>query len=155
MSVAELRRLVQALREPEEERNRRLWWSHFRREHQAGARRSHRERRARQAPLIRSRIGEEPIRLRGVPALTDEHWEQLRPFLPPQKSWTGRPAVDHRLIVEGIIFVIRTGCSWQDLPERFGPWQTVADRYRRWRLEGRWEPILQSLLQEVPRSSSP
>lgn len=97
---------------------------------------------------------EGPIQLLGVPALTDERWKQLCPFLPPQKPWTGRPAVDHRLIVEGIIYVMRTGCSWQDLPERFGPWKTVVDRYRRWRLEGQWEPILQCLLQEVPIVSS-
>ncbi len=86
--------------------------------------------------------------------MTDELWEHLRPFLPPQKSWTGRPAVDHRMVIEGILFVIRTGCSWRDLPARFGPWQTVADRYRRWRLEGKWEPMVQCLLQEFPFASS-
>jgi Putative transposase of IS4/5 family (DUF4096) len=146
--------VLQALRESEEMRRRRLWWSHFRRHHQAEARRAHVKRRARQAPLVRSPDQAEPIRVLGLPALTDELWEQLRPFLPPQKPWTGRPAVDHRTVVEGIIFVIRTGCSWRDLPARFGPWQTVADRYRRWRLEGKWEPILQCLLQEIPLSSS-
>lgn len=154
LSVTELRRVVQALYQPEEIRSRRLWWSNFRRDHQAGARRAHRSRRARQAPLVGSLSVEEPIRLQGVPALTDERWKHLCPFLPPQKPWTGRPAVDHRKIVEGIIFVMQTGCSWQDLPKRFGPWQTVADRYRRWRLERNWEPILQCLVQEVPISSS-
>jgi hypothetical protein len=153
LSVAELCRILQALQEPEEVRKRRLWWSHFRRPHQASAKRCHRERRARQTPLVRSPVPES-MRLLGLPALTDEHWEQLCPLLPPQKAWTGRPAVDHRTVVEGILFVIRTGCAWKNLPARFGPWQTVADRYRRWRLEGRWEPILQCLLQEIPIPSS-
>jgi hypothetical protein len=146
--------VLQAFREPEEVRKRRMWWSHFRRQHQAGAKCCHGERRAHQAPFIQSPVPEEPIELLGLPALTEERWEQLRPLLPPQKSWTGRPAIDHRTIVEGIIFVIRTGCSWQNLPARFGPWKTVADRYRRWRLEGKWEPILQCLLQEILISSS-
>jgi transposase len=86
--------------------------------------------------------------------LTDEIWERLSALLPPQKAWTGRPAVHHRTIVEGILFVMREGCSWRDLPARFGRWQTVADRYRRWRLEGIWEPILHCLLQAIPIASS-
>jgi transposase len=87
--------------------------------------------------------------------LTDEHWEQLRPLLPPQKPQTGRPAVDHRLIVEGILWVARTGSSWRELPERFGPWSTVSSRYQRWRKEGIWTRILQVLqVQEVPIFSS-
>jgi hypothetical protein len=108
LSVAELRRLVHALQEPAAQRERRLWWSRFRRRHQAGARRSHVARRARQAPL-RSSALPEPIQLPGLPALTEALWEQLRPLLPPQKPQTGRPAVDHRLIVEGMLWVVRTG----------------------------------------------
>ncbi len=106
--MAELRRLVHALQEPAAQRERRLWWSRFRRRHQAGARRSHVARRARQAPLRSSPLSE-PILLPGLPALTDAQWEQLRPLLPPQKPQTGRPAIDHRLIVEGMLWVVRTG----------------------------------------------
>ena len=84
--------------------------------------------------------------LAGVPALTDEHWEQLKPLLPPQKPQTGRPAVDHRLIVEGMLWVVRTGSSWRELPERFGPWSTVSSRYQRWCKEGLWDRILHVLL---------
>jgi putative transposase of IS4/5 family DUF4096 len=146
--------VVNALREPEEVRVLRLWWSRFRRHHQAGAKHAHKQRRSLQTPIVGKPTGEDPLRLLGVSALTEERWEQLCPLLPPQKSRTGRPAVDHRKIIEGILFVMQTGCSWQDLPTRFGPWQTVADRYRRWRLEGKWEPILQCLVQEVPISSS-
>lgn len=82
----------------------------------------------------------------GSPALTDAHWERLRLLLPPHKPPTGRPGVDHRLMVEGMLWIVRTGSSWRELPERFGPWSTVASRYYRWLKEGLWERILQVLL---------
>jgi transposase len=82
--------------------------------------------------------------------LTDEKWEQLRPLLPPQKPQTGRPANDHRLIVEGMLWVMRTGSSWRELPERFGAWSTVSSRYQRWLKEGLWARILQVLLAAEP-----
>jgi transposase len=143
--VPEVRRLLQAVGESEEQQARRLRWSHFRRQHQARAQRFHVLRRARQAPAV-SVDPPAPLRLLGVPALTDEHWEQLRPLLPPQKPQTGRPAVDHRLVVEGMLWVVRTGSSWRELPERFGPWSTVSSRYQRWCKEGIWTRILQILL---------
>jgi transposase len=96
----------------------------------------------------------EPIPLAGLEALTAERWEQLCPLL-PQQAATGRPAVEHRLIVEGILWIMRTGSAWRELPERFGPWQTVVSRYQRWRKEGRWAQILQVLQRpEVPILSS-
>ena len=132
--------MLHARRQPEEQRKKLLWWSRFRRVHQAGARHCHVERRARQAPQIPCSLPE-PIRLPGLPALTDAQWEQLRPLLPAQKPPTGRPAIDHRLIVEGMLWVVRTGSSWRELPERFGPWSTVSSRYQRWCKEGIWARI--------------
>jgi hypothetical protein len=135
-------------------RGRRLWWSRFRRGHQAKARACHVQRRARQAPLAPSRLPE-AIRLPGLPTLTDAQWEQLRPLLPAQKPPTGRPASDHRLVIEGMLWVVRTGSSWRELPERFGPWSTVASRYQRWCKAGLWTQILHVLqAHEVPVSSS-
>jgi Putative transposase of IS4/5 family (DUF4096) len=142
--VAELRRLLQGLREPEGQRGKRLWWSRFRRMHQAVAKRCHRARRARQAPLL-SPTNPRPIRVLGLPGLTEARWKQLQPLLPPQKPPTGRPAEDHRQIVEGILWKIQTGSSWREMPERFGPWSTLASRYRIWRKEGRWTRMLQVL----------
>ncbi len=154
MSVSEVRRLLQALGEAEEQQSKRLWWSRFRRTHQAGARRCHVQLRARQAPLVCT-SPPPPIRLPGLPALTDDRWERLRCLLPPQKPQTGRPASDHRLIVEGMLWVARTGSSWRELPERFGPWSTVSSRYQRWCKEGIWMRIVEVLqAQEVPISSS-
>lgn len=141
MSVPELRRLLRALREPEELWEKRRWWSRFRRVHQAVAKRCHVARRARQLPVTRAAIPR-PIRLLGLPDLTEAHWEQLQPLLPPQKPLTGRPAVDHRQIVEGILWKIQTGASWREMPERFGPWSTVASRFRLWHKEGRWTRML-------------
>ena len=140
-----MRRLVHALSESEEQQAHRLHWSRFRRQHQGRAQRFHRLRRARQAPAV-SADPPAPLRLLGAPALTDEHWEQVRPLLPPQKPQTGRPAVDHRLMVEGMLWVVRTSSSWRELPERFGPWSTVSSRYQRWWKEGLWARILQVLL---------
>ncbi len=142
--MAELRRLLQALREPEDQRAKRLWWSRFWRRHQAVAQRCHRGRRARQAPLTLP-TNPRPIRVVGLPSLSEARWERLQPLLPPQKPHTGRPAVDHRQIVEGIVWKSRTGCAWREIPERFGPWSTIASRYHTWRKEGRWARILQVL----------
>ncbi len=144
-----MRRLWQALGSSEEQQAHRLHWSRLRRQHQGRAQHCHRLRRARQAPVV-SADSPAPLPLLGVPALTDEHWEQLRPLLPPQKPQTGRPAIDHRLVVEGILWVVRTSSSWRELPERFGPWSTVSSRYQRWCKEGLWARILQVLLPSEP-----
>ncbi len=148
-----MRRLLQAVGEGEDQQARRLHWSRFRRQHQERAQRFHRLRRARQAPVV-SVNPPAPLRLEGLPALTDEHWERLRPLLPPQKPETGRPASDHRLIVEGMLWVARTGSSWREMPARFGPWSTVASRYQRWVKEGLWACILQVLLPSEPAFQS-
>ena len=80
--------------------------------------------------------------------LTDQQWQQLLPLLPPQKPTTGRPAKDHRTIINGILWVLRTGAPWRDLPERYGPWPTVASRFYRWRQDGLWERLLASVQQQ-------
>jgi transposase len=81
--------------------------------------------------------------------LTDEQWERLAPLLPPQKPRVGRPAQDHRLIVNGILWIARTGAPWRDLPEeRYGPWCTVASRFYRWVKAGAWHRVLQALQQQ-------
>jgi transposase len=80
--------------------------------------------------------------------LTDEQWERLAPLLPPQKPLVGRPAHDHRLILNGILWIARTGAPWRDLPERYGPWQTVANRFYRWVKAGVWQRVLEALQQQ-------
>jgi transposase len=77
--------------------------------------------------------------------LTNEQWARLAPLLPPQKPKTGRPAEDHRRIIDGIRWIKRTGAPWRDLPDRYGPWQTVARRFYRWQRAGSWQRMLERL----------
>lgn len=74
--------------------------------------------------------------------LTEAQWEQLQPLLPAQKPHTGRPGKDHRTIINGILWINKTGAPWRDLPERYGSWKTVATRFYRWHKQGIWEKIL-------------
>jgi transposase len=77
--------------------------------------------------------------------LTDAQWVKLAPLLPPQRLRMGRPPKDHRLIVEAIVWLDRTGAPWRDLPSQFGPWETVASRSCRWRRQGIWDRVLAAL----------
>ncbi|MFZ2273557.1 transposase, partial [Corynebacterium variabile] len=61
----------------------------------------------------------------------------------------GRPFRNSRQILEGVIYRYRTGIPWRDLPEYFGPWQTVWKRHRRYTVDGTWDRILQSLLADA------
>jgi transposase len=82
-------------------------------------------------------------------ALTPRQWERLQPRLPPQKPHTGRPAADHRRLLNGILWIIRTGAPWRDLPERYGPWGTVASRFYRWRKAGLWQRLFEAIRQQA------
>src|SRR5438067_2632234 len=64
--------------------------------------------------------------------LTEAEWARLWPLLPPERPRVGRPNKDHRTVVNGILWKLATGAPWRDLPERFGPWQSVYTRFRRW-----------------------
>jgi transposase len=77
--------------------------------------------------------------------LTDEQWQRLAPLLLPQRPRTGRPNHNHRTIINGILWVLRTGAPWADLPERYGPVGTVSSRFYRWRAAGLWQRVLEAL----------
>ncbi len=81
--------------------------------------------------------------------LTDEQWVRLAPLLPPERPRTGRPARDHRTIVNAILWVLRTGAPWRDLPERYGPWSTAWSRFRRWRDAGIWDRVVDALKRDA------
>ena len=78
--------------------------------------------------------------------LTDEQWALVEPLLPPQRSGRGRPMRDHRQVVEGVIYRYRCGIAWRDLPDEFGPWQTVWKRHRRFSGDGTWDRVHQALV---------
>jgi transposase len=84
--------------------------------------------------------------------LSEAQWARLRPLLPPQKPKVGKPAHDHRPIINGILWKLRTGAPWRDLPARYGPWSTVACRLRRWRLAGVWDRIFAAVQREEDRA---
>jgi len=77
--------------------------------------------------------------------LSNEQWEQIAPHLPPEKAKTGRPAKEHRQVLNGILWVLRTGAPWRDLPERYGKWTTVYSRFQRWRKNGVWDRVFARL----------
>ena len=81
--------------------------------------------------------------------LTDSQWALIAPMMPSATVKGGRPFQDHRRVVEGIIYRYRTGIPWRDLPESFGPWQTVWKRHRRFSGDGTWNSILTELLSQA------
>ena len=80
--------------------------------------------------------------------LSDQQWARIAPLFPhpTHHGKPGRPAHDQRVIVNGILWILHTGAPWRDLPERYGSWQTVYDRFNRWRADGTWATILDALL---------
>ncbi|WP_435884038.1 IS5 family transposase [Streptomyces rubiginosohelvolus] len=73
--------------------------------------------------------------------LTNAEWDRLESFLPPGGARGGRWS-DHRRVINGVLYRVRTGVQWRDLPERFGPWETVYKRHRRWSADGTWQMML-------------
>jgi putative transposase len=83
--------------------------------------------------------------------LTDEQWQLIRRLL-PKRAKRGRPPIDRREILDAVLYVVRTGCQWRQLPLDFPKWKTVYTVFRRWRLAGLWEQIHNVLRQRVRRS---
>jgi transposase len=73
--------------------------------------------------------------------LREADWAKLSELLPSQKGKRGRPRRNDRLVIEGILWVLRTGAPWRDIPKEFGPWTTIANRYSRWTKSGVWEQM--------------
>ncbi|MEU2232848.1 IS5 family transposase [Streptomyces vietnamensis] len=76
--------------------------------------------------------------------LTNAEWDRLEPHLPVSGQRGGRWS-DHRRVINGILFRVRTGIPWRDLPERYGSWKTVYERHRRWSADGTWDRVLQAV----------
>lgn len=83
--------------------------------------------------------------------LTDEQWQLIRPLL-PKRAKRGRPPIDRRDILDAILYVVRTGCQWRQLPLDFPKWKTVYTVFWRWRKAGIWEQIHRELRRQVRRS---
>jgi transposase len=76
--------------------------------------------------------------------LTDAQWEFIKPYLPPQPI-VGRKRADDRRTINGILYVLITGCRWQDMPRCYGSYQTVWRRLKRWSKSGVWLQILKAV----------
>lgn len=77
--------------------------------------------------------------------MPDDEWTFFEAFITAIRGRGGRPPEDHRLVLDGVFWITRTGAPWRDLPEEFGKWSSVYRQFRRWTLAGLWELILSAL----------
>ena len=75
--------------------------------------------------------------------LSEVEWRLIAPLLPDKPRGVAR--VDDRRVINGIFYVLRTGSPWRDLPERYGPYTTVYNRFNRWSRQGIWHDIFKAL----------
>jgi len=80
--------------------------------------------------------------------LTDEQWERIEHHFPEPPA-TGRPPSDPRRMLNAILWILRTGAPWRDVPESYGPWQTVYDHFNNWRKDGTLSSIVWDLQLEL------
>lgn len=81
--------------------------------------------------------------------LTNEQWARFQPLLPPEKPQTGRPNLDHRCIINGILWILCTGAPWEDVPSRYSTRGTVSSRFYWRRKVGIWDRIFADLQAHV------
>lgn len=81
--------------------------------------------------------------------LTDEQWEKIEDLFPGNEGRRGAPWNDHRQTLNGMFWILCSGAPWRDLPERYGKWGSVYDRFRRYRMEGMFDKILARLQLEL------
>ncbi len=78
--------------------------------------------------------------------LSDAEWSVIGPLLPSERGRWARPAGDNRRFLNGMLHVLRVGCPWRDMHERYGKWNSVYVRFRRWAEQGVWDALLQTLV---------
>ena len=82
--------------------------------------------------------------------VTDKQWERIQPLLPPEYTGKkGRPRKDNRKMLNGMLWMNHSGAQWRQLPERYGPWQSVYARFAKWRDDGVLETVFSELSQDV------
>ena len=84
--------------------------------------------------------------------LTDEQWNVVGPLIGPmprRADGRGRPWQDSRTVLHGILWILRTGAQWADLPERYPPYQTCHRRFQRWVKDGTLERVLEALARDL------
>lgn len=80
--------------------------------------------------------------------LREDQWNKIEPLLPGKATDCGVTAKNNRLFLEAVLWIVRTGAPWRDLPDHFGNWHRVYVRYNRWSHKGHWEKIFSQLSQD-------
>jgi transposase len=79
--------------------------------------------------------------------LSDAEWRLIGELLPAERGRKARPAQDNRRYLNGMLHVLRVGCPWRDMHERYGKWNSVYVRFRRWAEQGVWDALLETLVE--------
>ena len=80
--------------------------------------------------------------------LKESEWDRIKTYLPGKKEDVGRTAKDNRLFVNGVLWVLRSGSRWSDLPEYYGKYKSVHKRYSRWCQKGVWDRVFSMLTKD-------
>jgi len=80
--------------------------------------------------------------------LSDAQWQRIKRRIPGKEGDRGRSGADNRLFVDAVLWVLRTGSPWRDLPAEFGNWNSVFQRFRRWAKKGVWESLFNALAED-------
>ncbi len=80
--------------------------------------------------------------------LTTEQWHKIKDLLPGKAGDRGRTAIDNRLFVDGVLWILRSGARWSDMPERYGKYKSIHKRFTRWAMKGVWEKIFMHLVKD-------
>lgn len=81
--------------------------------------------------------------------LRNDQWARIEPILPGKAGDRGRTAKDNRLFVDAVLWIARAGAPWRDLPEAFGPWNSVYKRFSRWSNAGVWHRVFAELAKDA------
>jgi len=80
--------------------------------------------------------------------LSDAQWRRIERLVPGKEGDKGRHGEDNRLFIDAVVWLARAGAPWRDLPDEFGKWNSVFQRFRRWAKKGAWERIFNALLED-------
>jgi len=78
--------------------------------------------------------------------ISDHDWERIKDLLPSENSGEGRPSKSNRLMLNAMLWKVKTGAPWRDLPERFGSWKTVYSRFSLWSKNGAFQAVFEQLV---------
>jgi len=86
--------------------------------------------------------------------LTNDEWERIKDYLPPERSGKkGRPSLDNRRMLNGMLWIARSGAQWRELPTHYGKWSGVYTRFRKWRDDGIMETVFRALSTDADKEN--